>query len=1297
MKSLPIVSTVVNGFQVHDCLIDSGSQLTLIDAKVLNTISPNIELNKPVRLVSASGHNLDVLGTCSLTIQMSGTPTCVWSCCVVNDLSHDLILGFDFLQAHHVIVDCSPSDASRRIKLRISKPVSVPAQTAVCVNIKIDQKLLNDREYLMIGQCSDNLEIHDSLFQPFSDREIPVYVRNRTDKLVTLHRRSVIGFVELLEGGIDFCDKSDDAEPGPAMESNAVSGDDGQFLGESTDEVLSRFVIGDQVTGRERDGLAALLKSHSGVFSRNYADIGSYSGDEVDLELQPGAQPQFVRPYPIPWAREGQLRSQLDDLQRCGVIEQGPPSDWNSPILLIPKAGNPSEYRIVQDMRRINKCLLPKKFVFPNIDDFLFSLHGWKVASSLDIKHAFWNLRLTKESSRICAFHALGKTFYPQRMPMGCMQSSYFLHMAMHKILGDVPGVHVYADDVLLTSANMDDHYTLLSTVLGRLQSAGLKLSPGKCSIGVTRLNYLGHEITPEGITIAPDRIQCIRDLKNPKTVKEVKRLYGFFSWFRKFIPSFSTLAAPLVDLSNSPKFYWSTELDEAFLTLREALMTGPVLAYPRQGDRFVLYTDSSLSGSGQVLCQLQDGAERVIAYGGSKYNRAQRKWTIFELEVYSFIQGLRRFYKYLAGDEFTWCCDCKSALQILSNRDELNPRIARWRSFAGQFQFVVEHRRAVAMQHVDFLSRVHESTADDSAIRAVAELAAGGRLSGDSVIVEPVTAAAPRSDQLTGPKRSESVVVPPVARDHDPRGGVAVPAGARGVAACRVPPEKMAQCVADEDAPDASTSGSPDVTAGASVTEVDRGSHRVTQTSDGTVPGSPDVTAGASVTEADRGSHRTDRTFTVNAMTADCLIDCSIEPASLIWHQKHDKHCRALVFRLRTGKWPKYCPPALKREKIDNFALQHGILYRKACDGSCQIVWPTSKRFEMLYRHHDTSIGAHCGADKLYEILTRHIWYLGLKRDCQNYVASCALCSAKKDDRGPPRPPLLPQDPTSPGEVLVIDVVHMPQSRLSGKTLVLTCIDKFTGFLTYYPLDSGTADNITDALSTHFLTFGPPQRIETDAGANMKSEKIAELCRFWGVDRRHATGSHHEAIGKLERRHRDIKCRVRTLSENYGSDWEAHLPAVVFSLNNEVSSSHGFSPYFLYFMRHVNSPVSQLISAHVPKYSEDYIHEKMRMVAGTLRAAHETLRDSQRVQKRAYDMRYRVREPTYKPGDQVRIRNFDERKGIPRKMCNPWSSVHVVVGLVGRRHVDCLDPRTGRTRRTHVKYLKPVIGRDVY
>ena len=422
-----------------------------------------------------------------------------------------------------------------------------------------------------------------------------------------------------------------------------------------------------------------------------------------------------------------------------------------------------------------------------------------------------------------------------------------------------------------------------------------------------------------------------------------------------------------------------------------------------------------------------------------------------------------------------------------------------------------------------------------------------------------------------------------------------------------------------------------------------------------------------------------------VNTVIADCLIDIGLEPDALIWYQKHDTYCRALAFRISRGKWPRYCPPTLKRENVDRFRFVNGILCRSAHGGDkLQVVWPVAKRFEALHRHHDSPLGSHCGEAKLYEALSRHIWYLGLQRDCRNYVASCVRCSAKKDDRGPPPPPILPQEPAGPGDELVIDVVHMPASRTSGRTLVLTCIDKFTGFLTFYPLQSGSADDIVQALSSQFFVFGPPRRLECDAGSNVRSQSVQRLCRFWGVELRSAVGGHHEAIGKVERRHRDIKRRLRALSDNFGVDWESHLPGVVFSLNHEMSDSHGYSPYFLFFLRHVNSPMDRLVSQPTSPYSSSFVEEKLRLLSGTLKQARANLLSSQRQQKIRHDLKHGAKEPTIQPGDQIRIRNQNYRPGVSRKMVEPWSPIFVMVRWVSRRHLEYMDPVTGRIWATH-------------
>ena len=254
-----------------------------------------------------------------------------------------------------------------------------------------------------------------------------------------------------------------------------------------------------------------------------------------------------------------------------------------------------------------------------------------------------------------------------------------------------------------------------------------------------------------------------------------------------------------------------------------------------------------------------------------------------------------------------------------------------------------------------------------------------------------------------------------------------------------------------------------------------------------------------------------------------------------------------------------------------------------------------------------------------------------------------------------------------------------MPASRTSGKTLVLTCVDKFTGFLTHYPLETGTTDGIVDALSKQFLTFGPPKHMETDAGSNSKSQKLLGFCQFWGVTVRHAVGGHHEGIGKVERRHRDIKRRLRAMSDKYGTNWENHLPSIVFSLNNEVSSTYGYSPHFLFFMRHMSSPLSDLVSRPVSLSSDDFVQERMRTVAQTLKQAHDAYATSQMTQKKQYDRKHHVRLVDLRPGDQIRVRNVHFRPGFSRKMHDPWSSIFTVVDTVGRRHVDYLAGRTWR------------------
>ena len=117
---------------------------------------------------------------------------------VVHNLAHNLVLGWDFMSRSNMILNCS-TEQSVKLKVRVKRPVSIPPRTAVCLSIKVDQRLSTEDEYLFLGQRSNDFEAADALIRPFSEFEMPLYARNRSDRVITIHRRSVIEFIERVE------------------------------------------------------------------------------------------------------------------------------------------------------------------------------------------------------------------------------------------------------------------------------------------------------------------------------------------------------------------------------------------------------------------------------------------------------------------------------------------------------------------------------------------------------------------------------------------------------------------------------------------------------------------------------------------------------------------------------------------------------------------------------------------------------------------------------------------------------------------------------------------------------------------------------------------------------------------------------------------------------------------------------------------------------------------------------------------------------------------------------------------
>lgn len=263
-------------------------------------------------------------------------------------------------------------------------------------------------------------------------------------------------------------------------------------------------------------------------------------------------------------------------------------------------------------------------------------------------------------------------------------------------MLGPELGVSafVYLDDVIVLGNTVSEHLKNVRRVLKRLLVANLKVNSEKSEFFKTKITYLGHVVECDGIHTDHEKIKSMTDFKTPENVTELRRFIGMISWYRRFIPECSTLAKPLSTLlQKKQKWNWTKGRNDAFESLKQRLLTAPILAVPDFSAPFCLQTDASQHGLGAVLTQSIDGREVFIAYASRTLNKAEVNYLVTEKECLAFVWGIAKMRYYLEGYSFTVITDHQS-LKWLQSIESPMGRIARWCVYLQQFDFVVKYRK---------------------------------------------------------------------------------------------------------------------------------------------------------------------------------------------------------------------------------------------------------------------------------------------------------------------------------------------------------------------------------------------------------------------------------------------------------------------------------------------------------------------------------------------------------------------------------------------------------------------------
>ena len=240
-----------------------------------------------------------------------------------------------------------------------------------------------------------------------------------------------------------------------------------------------------------------------------------------------------------------------------------------SPVVLVRKKNG--THRFCIDYRALNSITKADTFPLPRIDDLLDQLGESKYFSTLDLAAGYWQIRVHPDSQAKTAL------ITPQ----------VFQRLMQNVITGlnpeEGPGfVSAYIDDILIFSRSLSDHIVHLNKVLERLVESGLKLQPLKCHFIKQEISYLGHAITTQGLKTNPLTVSAITDFPVPSNLAALRQFLGLTSYYRRFIAQYAKIAHPLHALTKKDvAFEWSSDCQTAFETLKEKLVSAPVLCYP--------------------------------------------------------------------------------------------------------------------------------------------------------------------------------------------------------------------------------------------------------------------------------------------------------------------------------------------------------------------------------------------------------------------------------------------------------------------------------------------------------------------------------------------------------------------------------------------------------------------------------------------------------------------------------------------------------------------------------------------
>lgn len=438
--------------------------------------------------------------------------------------------------------------------------------------------------------------------------------------------------------------------------------------------------------------------------------LGCLKDFTYDIDIDKNADLEFSPPRKIPFALRDEVKKEIDNMVNLGVLEPvNEPSYAVSPLVIVRKH---NKIRVCVDPSKLNKFVKRRHYPLKTVEEIAGKIKGAKHFALLDCKRGFWQLKVTKRTSKYLTVNTPWGRFSYKRIPFGLVSAPEIYQQQMSELLKDFDNVECSMDDVLIFANSKVELNELVDKVMKRLFLAGLKLNKEKCVLSAVKVKFLGHILDENGVSPDPEKVSAINKLKPPTNITELRRFLGLANYLGKFIPNFSHVSEPLRKLLEKEIVWeWSESQENSFKNIKQLVSSAPVLGYYDVNKPVTVTVDASSTALGAVLSQ----NSKPIAYATRSLSKSEKNFPQIEKEALAMRFGCDKFHQYIYGKELIIETDHKP-LESIGKKSivQAPPRLQRIFYDILQYNPIIVYKKGTSIPVADALSRDCDNTEQD-------------------------------------------------------------------------------------------------------------------------------------------------------------------------------------------------------------------------------------------------------------------------------------------------------------------------------------------------------------------------------------------------------------------------------------------------------------------------------------------------------------------------------------------------------------------------------------------------------